>query len=167
VATAEAVPPAAAAQTSVTRRSCSSSFSGNCLGGSCDYVSGFSCDCIIRNPCIRTVSGGNLGIRDAARAASARNSQSERSKSGQKQSPQSESGPPVKRESAGHVEINDVHLEIRKIVSEDFNLPGSQLLVLFSWFRGRSGMVCPAHEWFWGRARLQPCRYWANKNAGP
>jgi hypothetical protein len=46
--------------TGVTCHGCRSSFSGYCLGGFCNYVSGFSCDCITRNSGIRGVSGGKL-----------------------------------------------------------------------------------------------------------
>jgi hypothetical protein len=32
---------------------------------------------------------------------------------------------PVKRDDAGHADMNDVRAQIRKIVREGFNLPGS------------------------------------------
>src|SRR6267378_3420142 len=64
---------------------------------------------------------------------------------------------------AGHVDMKDVRVKIRKIVREGFNLSGSSCCS--QWFRegqgwfGRARMVL-------GRARFQPCRYRANKNAG-
>jgi len=64
---------------------------------------------------------------------------------------------------AGHVDMKDVRVKIRKIVREGFNL--SESSCCSQWFRegqgwfGRARMVL-------GRARFQPCRYRANKNAG-
>jgi hypothetical protein len=62
---------------------------------------------------------------------------------------------------AGPVDMSDVRVKIRKIVREGFNLSGSSCCS--QWFRqgwfGRARMVL-------GRARFQPCRYRANKNAG-
>jgi hypothetical protein len=91
------------------------------------------------------------------------NSQSERTNCGQKPSSQSQSGPCEARR-RGHVRRNDVRVNIRKIVREGFNLPGSFGKVMDGLASVR--MVLGRARVVSGRARFQPCRYRANMIAG-
>ena len=111
--------------TAVTCRSCRSGFSGYCFGGASAVTSAASpTTASSATPASAASQAGTQ--KSATRPARRRPATVSRKEvTAGKSHRRKVNQDPVKRDGGGHVDRNDVRVNIRKIVREGFNLPGS------------------------------------------